>query len=165
MLQDFLSQWNGVSDLWLNWMIRCMTGSMFVLMGVGLLWVLIRKRATPQLGYLLFLLVPLKLLIPLEIAVPASWLPWKSGASPISVESGLSPVIISPAANSPQPASLTSIPVEVPQRTTSAQELPVSPVESLSSLAQETGHTPVTPLFHSDHESPAGSCSAGCWES
>lgn len=144
MLQDFLSQWNAVGDLWLDWMIRCVVSSTLALTGVGLLWVLLRKRATPQLGYLLFLLIPLKLLIPLEIAVPASWLLWKSPASSNSVQLRTTSVTTSPAANSSLPVSFPSPRTEVSQRTISVRESAIPSDISSSSLAQKASPIPIT---------------------
>jgi beta-lactamase regulating signal transducer with metallopeptidase domain len=42
-----------------------------LLLVVSLLWLVVRRRGSARLGYFLFLLVPLKLLVPATVAVPA----------------------------------------------------------------------------------------------
>ena len=43
---------------------------------IGLVWFAIRNRVAPQVGYGLFLLVPLKLLVPVVVTVPAEMARW-----------------------------------------------------------------------------------------
>ena len=57
---------------WAQFMLHSLLESGAVLLAVSALWFLIRKRASVHLGYFLFLLVLIKLLIPIEISVPGS---------------------------------------------------------------------------------------------
>lgn len=80
MAELFIRTANGWAERWCEWAMASLVGTSVVLGIVGVVWLVIRRRATPQLGYCLFLLVPLKLLVPLEIRVPegmSRWLPEK----------------------------------------------------------------------------------------
>jgi beta-lactamase regulating signal transducer with metallopeptidase domain/protocatechuate 3,4-dioxygenase beta subunit len=63
---------NTCADLWANFMLVGLVEGTVALLLVGLLWVVVRRRASAQLGYCLFLLVPLKLLFALPLPVPAN---------------------------------------------------------------------------------------------
>jgi beta-lactamase regulating signal transducer with metallopeptidase domain/protocatechuate 3,4-dioxygenase beta subunit len=82
---------NSAGTRWGVWMVAACLDSFVLLSVVGLIWFGIRKRAVPQIGYCLFLLVPLKLLVPLVVTAPSSvarWAPsavvaqWLESASP-----------------------------------------------------------------------------------
>ena len=78
MLNAIIHQGNSFAETWAWWVATSILDATLVLTVVSLLWFAIRRKASPQLGYLLFLLVPLKLFVPLEIAVPeciGSWVP------------------------------------------------------------------------------------------
>jgi beta-lactamase regulating signal transducer with metallopeptidase domain len=69
---------NSFAKTWTWWLGMSVLDAAIVLAIVSLLWFMIRRKASPQLGCLLFLLVLVKLFVPLEIAVPeqvVSWMP------------------------------------------------------------------------------------------
>ena len=76
MWNAIIEQSNSLANAWAWWMKTSILDAVIVLAVVSLLWFAIRRRASPQLGYLLFLLVPLKLFVPLEIAVPERLVSW-----------------------------------------------------------------------------------------
>ena len=57
---------NGLSEKWAVFMLDRTLGSTLVFVFVGLIWVVLRRRISPQWGYLLFLLVLVKLIIPYQ---------------------------------------------------------------------------------------------------
>ena len=67
---------NAAGEQWVAWMIGAFVDSAALLLVVGLLWLAIRKIVAPQVGYCLFLLVPLKLLCPLQLTVPPAVAVW-----------------------------------------------------------------------------------------
>jgi beta-lactamase regulating signal transducer with metallopeptidase domain len=71
---DTLNTW---AAQWAEFMLRGLTDTIFLLAFVALVWLLLRRWASAQLGYCLFLLVLLKLLIPVSITVPG-WATWLS---------------------------------------------------------------------------------------
>jgi beta-lactamase regulating signal transducer with metallopeptidase domain/uncharacterized GH25 family protein len=75
MLIETLNDWAGV---WGPFAARSLVDASLVLAIVGVVWLLFHRRMSSQLGYCLFLLVPVKLLVPLEIPVPG----WIGNASP-----------------------------------------------------------------------------------
>jgi beta-lactamase regulating signal transducer with metallopeptidase domain len=64
---------NTWADAWAQFMSSSLIEAAVVLIAVSILWLLIHRKASAQLGYGLFLLVLLKLLIPVEFTVP-DWL-------------------------------------------------------------------------------------------
>jgi len=91
---------NFAGSRWTAWVLVSLVESTLLLGVVSLLWLAIRSRVAPQVGYLLFLLVPLKLLLPISIAASpatARWTPsalvasW-IGAAPASSPQNLSAV-------------------------------------------------------------------------
>ena len=69
---------NSFAQAWVWWVGMSILDAAVVLAVVSLVWLAIRRKASPQLGYLLFLLVPLKLFVPLHVTVPErifSWTP------------------------------------------------------------------------------------------
>jgi beta-lactamase regulating signal transducer with metallopeptidase domain/protocatechuate 3,4-dioxygenase beta subunit len=84
MLSNLVELANSFGDRWAAWMAAALLDSVALLAVIGLVWFAIRRRVAPQVGYCLFLLVPLRLLSPVEIAVPPSvahWTPSKLLAS------------------------------------------------------------------------------------
>ncbi|WP_159452171.1 M56 family metallopeptidase [Singulisphaera sp. GP187] len=61
-------------------MIATLLDSALLLTLIGLVWLVIRTRVAPQVGYALFLLVPLKLLVPVAVTVPAGLAQWTPSA-------------------------------------------------------------------------------------
>ncbi len=67
-MADFLIEHANVTgERWGAWVLAATLDTAALLALVGLLWLAIRSRVAPQVGYCLFLLVPLKLLLPLQI--------------------------------------------------------------------------------------------------
>ena len=72
---ETLNDW---AVVWASLAVRSLVDDSLVLVTVGMVWLAFRRWMSPQLGYCLFLLVPAKLLIPIEIPVPG----WVAHASP-----------------------------------------------------------------------------------
>lgn len=78
---EIAKAFEGLSGSWANWMLISLVESLVLLGLVGLIWIVIRKRVAPQIGMWLFLLVPIKLMMPISIPVsqqvanlsPISW--------------------------------------------------------------------------------------------
>ena len=69
---------NALAERWSTAMVAVSLDATLLLLGVGLAWLAIRRRVAPQVGYGLFLLVPLKLLLPVVVPIPevlAAWTP------------------------------------------------------------------------------------------
>ena len=64
---DTLNQW---SEVWINFMTSRLIDSTIVFALLGGIWLLIRHRVSAQFGYLLFLLVLVKLAVPSQISIP-----------------------------------------------------------------------------------------------
>jgi beta-lactamase regulating signal transducer with metallopeptidase domain len=86
MLNSIIDQCNSFANSWARWIGMSILDATIILTVVSLLWFTVRRKAPPQLGYLLFLLVPLKLFIPLEIAVPERFFSWAPIMALSSVE-------------------------------------------------------------------------------
>ncbi len=67
---------NSWSVTWAMWQAESLVNASIVLALAVTLWLAIRKNAAAGLGYCLFLLVLVKLVVPLEIAVPDSLAQW-----------------------------------------------------------------------------------------
>lgn len=71
-----------LSESWIAWMGISILETTLVLAVLSAIWFFLRKRSSPQLGYLLFLLIPLRLLIPLEVHIPGvSWIGKEAGTT------------------------------------------------------------------------------------
>ena len=147
MLNEIIHQGNSFAETWAWWVATSILNATLVLTVVSLLWFAIRRKASPQLGYLLFLLVPLKLFVPLEIAVPeciGSWMP----------------MYVSEAAKR---LELTSLAEQTAQRTGESAAMIVGEqstptvVPSDASLPEATPemHLPAASLVAPDHRSAA----------
>ncbi|HEX7378563.1 MAG TPA: M56 family metallopeptidase [Pirellulales bacterium] len=66
---DFL---NLAGNYWAAWMLAASVDATALFLLVGLVWLTIRRRVAPQVGYWLFLMVVLKLLSPISLPVPES---------------------------------------------------------------------------------------------
>ncbi len=71
---ETLNTW---ADVWAGFMWDRTVDSVVVLAIVGVLWLLIHRRSSPQFGYCLFLLVLVKAVVPIEVTVP-SWMTYLS---------------------------------------------------------------------------------------
>ena len=70
MLNIMIDYANSAADRWAAWVVATSLDAALLLVVIGLVWCAIRNRVAPQVGYLLFLLVPLKLLVPVVVTVP-----------------------------------------------------------------------------------------------
>lgn len=61
---------NSWAEKWAHYMLHSAVESFVVLLLISFLWFVIRNKASVHLGYFLFLLVLIKLMIPFEITVP-----------------------------------------------------------------------------------------------
>ncbi len=93
---ESLNEWSARAG---SWAVTHLTGTAIVLVAVALVWLMLRKRSAAALGCWLFLLVLVKPIIPFEIGVPQSWMPFQAAAKADSA----APVAATPEAN---PASL-----------------------------------------------------------
>ena len=69
---------NSAGARWAAWVVATSLDAAVLLALVGLVWLAIRRRVAPELGYWLFLLVAFKLLMPVSVTVPgavAQWVP------------------------------------------------------------------------------------------
>ncbi len=76
MMNVMIAYANSAADRWAAWVVAASLDAALLLAMIGLVWFAIRKRVAPQVGYGLFLLVPLKLLVPVVVTVPAAMAPW-----------------------------------------------------------------------------------------
>ena len=68
------AEWlNPMAQGWARWVVISTVDATVVLAAVTAVWLACRRRLSAQFGYLLFLLVFVKLLLPVEIAVPPHW--------------------------------------------------------------------------------------------
>ena len=78
MSDQILKTLGSFSSTWATWFGVSILDAAIVLVLAAVVWLLIHKKASAQFGYCLFLLVLLKLLVPLEVVVPqplARWTP------------------------------------------------------------------------------------------
>ncbi|MGI9241535.1 MAG: M56 family metallopeptidase, partial [Verrucomicrobiales bacterium] len=105
-----------------SWAVSHLVWTAVVLALVSVVWIAIRKRSAAALGCWLFLLVLLKPLVPFQISVPESWLPFQqsveapaeSAAEPVvvsAVEAVVEPVEVLPAMTVPSAAAPAPLPV------------------------------------------------------
>ena len=80
MFELSLESFNRLSNWWFAWMATATIEALIVLLIVGTIWFFIRGRVAPQVGVWLFLLVPLKLLIPIQVQAPAVIADWTPAA-------------------------------------------------------------------------------------
>ena len=71
---------NVAADRWAAWILAASFDATALLVLIGLVWAAIRRRVAPHVGYGLFLLVPLKLLMPVFVTVPAGVVQWTPSA-------------------------------------------------------------------------------------
>jgi beta-lactamase regulating signal transducer with metallopeptidase domain/protocatechuate 3,4-dioxygenase beta subunit len=90
MLAVTVADLNGWGGAWVAWLVATVVDATMVLLVAALVWLAVRRRVAAALGSVLFLLVLIKLVVPLEIAVPeavARWAPrqvvsrWLAGSS------------------------------------------------------------------------------------
>ena len=64
---------NSWAAMWSDWALVSLVEGAALLAVVGVVWRLAARRASAQFGYLLFLLVLVRLALPATVAVPAEW--------------------------------------------------------------------------------------------
>jgi beta-lactamase regulating signal transducer with metallopeptidase domain len=101
---------NSFAQAWAWWVGMSILDAAVVLAVVSLVWLAIRRKASPQLGYLLFLLVPLKLFVPLHVTVPDRIFSW----TPLMAVRGIGQDITPTAP--PSAASALKNPINLPAR-------------------------------------------------
>ncbi|MDB5391088.1 MAG: blaR1 2 [Planctomycetaceae bacterium] len=77
-MQPLIEFINSCADRWSGWMIAATLDSAALLILISLAWLVLRRHVAPQVGYGLFLLVPLKLIVPVNVIVSpaiATWTP------------------------------------------------------------------------------------------
>lgn len=67
---------NTLGRLWLSWSMFGLIDAVIVLVTASLVWLAVKHRTSPGLGCWLFLLVTLKLLLPVKLAVLPISIPW-----------------------------------------------------------------------------------------
>jgi beta-lactamase regulating signal transducer with metallopeptidase domain/uncharacterized GH25 family protein len=72
MMNTMIAYVNSAGIRWAAWVVAESLDSVFLLAVSSLVWWAIRGRVVPQVGYCLFLLVPLKLLVPVVVTVPSA---------------------------------------------------------------------------------------------
>lgn len=101
------SAMSSIVNGWSQWFLVSTLESCVLLLAISLIWLVIRKKSSPQVGMWLFLLVPLKLLCPISLPAPtevANIAPANSVQNLIAWESN------SPAEAVPNPVRLNSPP-------------------------------------------------------
>ncbi len=76
-MRTFLESLSELAAGWTEFVARALTDGTMAFVVVLALWLLMRRRISAHLGYLLFLIVLVKIVLPLEVAGP-SWLAWLS---------------------------------------------------------------------------------------
>src|SRR5690348_4724883 len=80
MMDLMISHANSAGARWAAWIVAGAVDTAVLLALIGVTWRVIRNRVAPQVGYCLFLLVPLKLIAPASITLPAALTPWTPSA-------------------------------------------------------------------------------------
>ena len=80
MLSLVIAYVNSAADRWAAWVVAASLDAAVLLALVGLVWLAFRRRVAPQVGCWLFLLVPLKLLLPVAVTVPTAVARWTPSA-------------------------------------------------------------------------------------
>ena len=101
---------NTLAARWVTLLVAVSLDTTLLLMGVGLIWLVIRRRVAPQVGYGLFLLVPLKLLLPVVVPVPVTLADWTPSTQildyfqlmPIDARPANNAALISPSRSPPE---------------------------------------------------------------
>jgi len=76
MIPALIELANFAGQRWATWVLAGSLDAALLLAVLSLVWLAIRRRVAPQVGYVLFLLVPLKLVLPMVVTVPAAQARW-----------------------------------------------------------------------------------------
>lgn len=131
MSQSLPAHWNAWAAAWSGWVVSSLIGTLVVLGIVSLVWLIVRRKAPPQLGYFLFLLVPLKLLVPFEMTAPgwiARWSPHAAVERAVGGHESTSTVAVSPRIAATSRGPLATSPIIVSN--SAAEAVIPRPVES-----------------------------------
>ena len=159
MWKVLIASANSAGEQWAAWVAGVSLDAALLLALIGLAWIAIRGRVAPQVGYGLFLLVPLKLLVPLAVTVPpplAQWTPsawmasWFPGAHVIARVDRAIPVERRTATdrmNPPAPSARLSrsepVAADAPQRKSTIELRPSREIASTAgSLAHPVAEAP-----------------------
>ena len=80
MLNMMIAFANSAGPRWAAWIGAASLDAAALLALISLAWLVVRNRVAPQVGYCLFLLVPLKLLAPIAVTAPAVVAVWTPSA-------------------------------------------------------------------------------------
>src|SRR5688572_25546451 len=137
---------NSAAEPWAAWMVAASLDAAGLLVLLGVLWLAIGRRAAPQVGYCLFLLVPLKLLAPLDVTMPAAiaqWTPAALASSWFTATSVTENVPVPPGAERTMAADGTEMPAQPAGQAPRAVEvLPLSSPEEDVALARPAAESP-----------------------
>jgi beta-lactamase regulating signal transducer with metallopeptidase domain len=150
MTHAFIDLVNAAGQRWAAWMIAAAVDSAALLLLVSLVWFVIRRRVAPQVGYCLFLLVPLKLLLPIDVSVPPQIARW----TPSAIASRLldeKQVTRHSTAQLPAEVESAAVNSNISSRTEARSKLP--PVEQ-KTAASDVAPTPPAPSISLSRPTP-----------
>jgi beta-lactamase regulating signal transducer with metallopeptidase domain/protocatechuate 3,4-dioxygenase beta subunit len=136
MMSVMIAHANSAGDRWTAWVVAGLLDSALLLGVIGLIWSAIRHRVAPQVGYCLFLLVPLKLIVPVVVTLPdaiarrtpsalmASWLERARAIERAEVPPSPTVRIVAVRADAPVPAGPRLDPLPATRSTAPASSAP-----------------------------------------
>jgi beta-lactamase regulating signal transducer with metallopeptidase domain/protocatechuate 3,4-dioxygenase beta subunit len=136
-VNDFTNNINHVADAWSRWMVVSMIETAVLFLVISASWMVVRRHASPQLGFVLFFLVLLKPLVPVSYHLPGS----VTNALPVNLWA-IHPTDESTGANS-QANFASSAASIVPQEFTSFNEAGNDRSLNAESGAIRTGSAPL----------------------
>jgi beta-lactamase regulating signal transducer with metallopeptidase domain/protocatechuate 3,4-dioxygenase beta subunit len=164
MLHLMIEYANSAADRWAAWILAASLDAAVLLAMAGLVWLAIRNRVAPQVGYCLFLLVPLKLLVPVVVTVPAPMAKWTpsvlisscferprepergEGRPPVETQvAAAGPVRPAPPGSRPEPVAADSHQPALPAEPRAARparlaaDLPARPIAEAPALSMPAG--------------------------
>lgn len=156
MLFPAINLLNAVANDWSAWILVTFVNTAGLMFLLGMIWLLIRRRVSPQIGYWLFLLVPLKLLVPVQIALPIAVADWESftidgpaehtGETASQVLETKTPALSSPPHSAEQPVSMIDIAAPPPSPDFEPRTVPPREMAVAQSVVAPTPPTaPATP--------------------
>lgn len=131
---------NGFGAHWWFWAQRSATETAFLAIGLSLFWFCARRRVQPQTGYWLWMLIPLKLALPITLVVPLAVAQW----SPSHWIASLRTEVTTPAANNV--VKDARVVRQRPPETSvveTTQNMPTSPEETPSVFESQAPAAPV----------------------
>jgi hypothetical protein len=116
MMNALIAYANSAADRWGAWIVAASLDSAVLLALFGLVWLAIRHRVAPQVGYWLFVLVPLKLLVPVVMTVPVTVAQWTPSAIAASWFQGEPPIAVMIESRTPVKSQIASLGPDQPVR-------------------------------------------------